>query len=85
MSAGMGGVGAQLPKWKSHKEVWADRIIAMDASGWYLACGDHICPDVTAELTKRGEPQPGDYFVQYDDGYKSWSPAGPFEEGYTKL
>lgn len=25
------------------------------------------------------------YYVVYDDGYKSWSPAKAFEEGYTKI
>lgn len=26
----------------------------------------------------------GGYYVVYNDGYKSWSPAQAFEEGYTK-
>lgn len=30
-------------------------------------------------------PQVGGYFVQYADGYKSWSPAQAFEEGYTPV
>lgn len=25
------------------------------------------------------------YYVQYDDGYQSWSPTKAFEEGYTKI
>jgi hypothetical protein len=31
------------------------------------------------------DPQVGGYFVQYDDGYISFSPAKAFEEGYTRL
>ena len=27
----------------------------------------------------------GGYFVQYDDGYQSWSPAAAFESGYSPL
>lgn len=27
----------------------------------------------------------GGYYVVYSDGYKSWSPSGAFEEGYTKV
>ena len=27
----------------------------------------------------------GGYFVVYEDGYKSWSPAKAFEEGYTLI
>ena len=30
-------------------------------------------------------PKPGDYFVVYDDGYESYSPAKAFEEGYTRI
>jgi hypothetical protein len=29
------------------------------------------------------KPQVGGYFVQYRDGYKSFSPAAAFEEGYS--
>jgi len=28
---------------------------------------------------------PGDYYVVYEDGYKSISPAKAFEEGYTLI
>lgn len=90
-------VSTQLPRWKSHKEVWGDRIAeihqagpddelqSVDDSGirWVLDCRGVIF--VTKDLIARGQPQVGDYFVQYDDGYKSWSPAQPFEEGYTRL
>jgi len=31
------------------------------------------------------KPEVGGYFVQYEDGYKSYSPAKAFEEGYTRL
>ena len=27
----------------------------------------------------------GGYYVVYEDGYESWSPAKAFEDGYTKL
>jgi hypothetical protein len=30
-------------------------------------------------------PQVGDYVVRYADGYISWSPAEPFEDGYTLI
>lgn len=35
-------------------------------------------PDAEVELV-------GGYFVRYDDGYTSWSPAEAFEKGYTPL
>jgi hypothetical protein len=31
---------------------------------------------VPASFFAQGEPQEGDMFVLYEDGYKSWSPAG---------
>lgn len=82
----------QLPRWQSHKRVFADRIArigpvaTMPADGidrWVLDCGAVV--DVTPDLIARGSPKVGDYFVQYDDGYKSWSPAQAFEEGYTRV
>ena len=30
-------------------------------------------------------PEVGGYYVVYEDGYKSFSPAGAFESGYTPL
>ena len=33
----------------------------------------------------RGEPMIGAYFVLYGDGYVSWSPKAPFEEGYERI
>ena len=30
-------------------------------------------------------PEVGGYFVVYEDGYKSFSPAQAFEEGYTRI
>lgn len=30
-------------------------------------------------------PQDGGYYVVYKDGYKSFSPADAFEDGYTKI
>lgn len=40
--------------------------------------------------TPTGAPQNlpavvGGYFVEYEDGYSSWSPAKAFEGGYTRL
>ena len=35
-----------------------------------------------ASLFKRAN---GYYYVVYRDGYKSWSPASEFEDGYTRI
>lgn len=31
------------------------------------------------------KPVAGGYFVVYEDGYESFSPAKAFEEGYTRI
>jgi len=89
--------GTTLPRWQSHKIVRGDRIREIlpltpgaEMSGpediglrWYLDCGDII--PVMRSVVARGAPQVGDYYVCYEDGYESWSPAKAFEEGYTRL
>ena len=37
-----------------------------------------------AYMTKHN-PQVGGYYVVYEDGYKSFSPAKAFEDGYTRM
>lgn len=39
---------------------------------------------VDSDYIVRHKPEAGGYFVQYVDGYKSFSPAQAFEEGYTR-
>lgn len=76
----------QLADWKCHKVVKAGKIIERhdgvfkveDING--TVCAVHMPESAFA----RGYPQDGDYIVIYEDGYKSWSPAKAFEEGYTK-
>jgi hypothetical protein len=40
---------------------------------------------VDADWYRKHAPMPGNYFVVYDDGYTSCSPANAFESGYTKI
>ena len=39
---------------------------------------------VESDYLDKHEPQAGGYYVVYADGYKSYSPAKAFEEGYTR-
>jgi hypothetical protein len=81
-----------LPKWKCHKEVWAakitkqDRLLLRDGMArWYLDNGGYV--DANSMLRERvttGDPV-GGYYVRYEDGFESWSPAKAFEEGYTRI
>ena len=38
---------------------------------------------VAASYVTKHTPQSGGYYVVYEDGYESFSPAAAFEEGYT--
>ncbi|MCX6845050.1 MAG: hypothetical protein NTU84_00535 [Verrucomicrobia bacterium] len=38
---------------------------------------------VTHDYVHKHKPEVGGYYVVYADGYKSYSPAKAFEEGYT--
>lgn len=41
--------------------------------------------EIEPEYLVKHKPQVGGYYVVYDDGYKSFSPAETFEGGYTRL
>jgi hypothetical protein len=40
---------------------------------------------VDAQFLKKHTPETGGYYVVYADGYKSFSPAQAFEEGYALI
>ena len=40
---------------------------------------------MSPEYVAKHKPEVGGYYVVYEDGYKSFSPAGAFESGYTPL
>lgn len=53
--------------------------------------GAHLFPEneryspipVDAAWYRKHDPEAGGYYVVYEDGYKSYSPAKAFEDGYT--
>lgn len=78
----------QLPRYRSHKLVRALKIgtIAFDGKGGasITPADDGYAPfTVDAAYINKHTPQAGGYYVVYDDGYKSFSPAKAFEDGYT--
>lgn len=81
----------QMPKYRSHKEVWALQIaekIIVISNGDVILHFDNsrYSPmKVDKAVVSRYMPIPGDYLVVYDDGYKSISPAKAFEDGYTLI
>ena len=93
-------VSKEMPKYKCHKEVWALKIAKIearaadgDATSVAEQGGATITPadegyapfEVNREYMEKHKPQVGGYYVVYKDGYKSFSPAEAFEDGYTLL
>ena len=87
----------EMPRYKCHKEVWALKIAGitqapankekMHADGdWLLKMEEPFSTIVVghAWYTKH-TPEVGGYYVVYQGGYVSYSPAKDFEEGYTRL
>lgn len=87
----------EMPKYKSHKEVWALKIKSIvrdgegensetDGSAMITPEEDGYAPfRVEPEYMQKHKPQVGGYFVQYEGGYKSFSPSGAFEDGYSLI
>ena len=88
----MSEVAAQMPRYKCHKVVSALKIgegpIEVQENGdaiFPIADGGFAPLLIENATTMRYFPSPGDYFVVYEDGYKSISPRKAFEEGYTRI
>ena len=82
-------IGA-LPLWKSHKTVRAAKIVKIeDPPGvvalLFLACEGAEPVHVTDAWVRKHGPQEGGYYVRYEDGYASFSPAAVFEAGYDRI
>ena len=81
----------ELPKYKCHKIVHGFKITKIvldgeDGSAILYHDEKYFIPvKVDAEYVRKHKPQAGGYFVIYEDGYASWSPAEAFESGYTRI
>lgn len=82
----------EMPRYQSHKKVWALKIAAIEfaengsakIAPQDLGYGTVETKPGYRERFKGDEDNTGDYVV-YDDGYESWSPQKAFEEGYTRV
>lgn len=80
----------EMPKYRSHKQVWALKISAIeileDGSAKIMPedkrYGMITAPDYKSKFKSGDDPG---YYVVYADGYKSWSPTKAFEDGYTLI
>ena len=87
------GISKEMPKYKSHKEVWALKIRGIERgngdSTILLFNEGFASINVDKEYADKIKPtlDKNDlgYYVVYKDGYKSWSPSEAFEEGYSRI
>ena len=89
-----------MPRYQCHKKVWALKIESIvfdagiahlenretDGSATITPADPGYAPfKVDHEYVRKHKPEAGGYYVVYLDGYKSFSPAKAFEEGYTRI
>lgn len=88
------GAHIELPRYQCHKQVCALKIHSVKRVPTGNAGVSHeIVPEdtryapftVSIEYIGKHEPVAGGYYVVYDDGYLSYSPAAAFESGYTLI
>ena len=91
----------EMPKYKCHKEVYALKIESVELDSHVASKEGretdgsallHFEEEegfeaikVDHSFVKKHSPQGGGYYVVYEDGYKSWSPADAFESGYSLM
>jgi len=86
-----------LPRYQCHKIVRAAKITRIAEEqvmpSWLLffddlpplSPGAILQANVSLAWFQKHEPKVGGYYVLYDDGYESFSPAEAFEAGYSRL
>lgn len=82
-----------LPQYLCHKRIRAAKICSIDPVDYSNSIRlslelpgdrrDYVVKD--QEWINRFRPIKGGYYVQYEDGYTSFSPAAAFEEGYSLI
>ena len=80
----------EMPKYECHKKVWALKIAGIvgdQHGGVYFQPAEEGYDKVpmSPEYVAKHKPEVGGYYVVYEDGYKSFSPAGAFESGYVRI
>ena len=90
-------VSREMPKYNCHKQVWALKIKEIRVDGppkpneetdrnaaTIFPADEGYGPfRVDAGYLEKHKPEVGGYYVVYKGGYKSFSPADAFEDGYT--
>lgn len=85
-----------MTRYQCHKRVEAFKIRSIEKAQGQLPAGTEMgdyrlegqpgeAAVVSESWIRRHNPDIGGYFVRYDDGYESFSPAAAFESGYTAV
>lgn len=81
-----------MKTYKCHKTVTAAKILhVLDThdddveGGQVILLDDKSYVFVTLSFSSKHKLNTGNYFVVYEDGYQSISPAAAFESGYTEV
>jgi hypothetical protein len=87
--------GVEMPRYRCHKEVHALKIGSIEHMGEdttteenpivFLHFAEKGYGPIRMNLRGKPTPEAGWYYVVYEDGYKSFSPAKAFEDGYTRI
>jgi hypothetical protein len=92
LAGGMGNTpvavaAPEMPLYRCHKKVRALKIADVIVADAILIFEDKRFAElpVDPKLFARRLPEIGDYYVVYEDGYASISPAKTFEEGYAAV
>lgn len=74
----------EMPKYQCHKQVWALKILGIE--GTTLVVEKPYAPvEMGLSWMEWHKPEVGGYYVVYENGYGSYSPADVFEDGYTLI
>lgn len=77
-----------LPRYQSYKKVHALMIAKISVNSFDVTIKP-VLPyasfKVSLDYFNKHDPQVGGYWVLYEDGYESFSPADAFESGYTRI
>jgi hypothetical protein len=78
-----------MKTYQCHKRVRAAKIVAITpiehGDEYQILMDGHVAVNAPKEWFDKHKPKIGGYFVQYEDGYQSFSPAKAFEDGYTEI
>lgn len=85
---------SNMPLYECHKQVHALEIASVGNYKNNPEMGrlirtvnftDGTSRDLTDDIFRRYLPQPGDFYVVYEDGYESFSPRKAFLDGYKAI